>query len=1409
MRVPVSFRTLHAMANKRILVDSGATDNFIHPKLIKRLGLGTQALDRPRKIWNIDGTNNRGGELTHFVDLDVRTGKQEEQMRFLVTDLGGEDLVLGYPWLATFEPKFNWREAVIDTTTLPIVIRSLDWKQARIRPTIVGMMTDEEKEAIVEELETLTAIRSISTKLAIEAEQYTAKVEIPQKYKQHARVFSEEDSQRFPPTRTWDHAINLKPGSPDSLNCKIYPTTPVEKVALKEWINEMEGKKYIRRCDPNKAYIMSSFFFINKKDGKRRPVQDYRPVNKMTERDYYPLRLILAVIAEVGEASIFTKFDIRWGYNNIRIKDGDQHKAAFKTEFGLFEPMVMFFGLTNSPATFQRMMDTIFAPLKAKHALLGTSIQVYMDDILIASSKGLEGHQDAVDDVLDLLAEHDLFLKPEKCKWETDSIDYLGLILEKGVTRMDPTKVSGIRDWPTPTSVKQVRSFLGFCNFYRSFIRGFSKLARPLNQLTRKDTPWTWGPEENKAFEDLRLRVTTEPILAQPQVDKQFELEVDASGFATGAVLMQRGEDNKKHPVGYYSATLNDAEQNYNIYDLELLAVVNALEHWRHFLAGSPHKVIVYTDHLNLQYWREPHKISRRIARQVLRLAEYDIELKHIPGKTNGRADALSRRPDYDQGSQDNENITVLPDSLFARATHLDDGPMNREAQDEEELRPWVDPHGLRKVEEVWWKDGRRVVTGNAERRRQLVHDHHDLPAYGHPGISRTTDLVSRHYWWPRLRQDVLDYVKGCADCQRNKVNNHPKKAALSPIFAKPDALPFETVAMDFIVKLPLSEGFDSILTITDHDCTKMTVFIPCNEAISAEGVAQLYLQHVFKNYGLPRKIISDRDTRFTGKFMRELCRILGIQQNMSTAYHPRTDGQSEQNNQWVEQFFRFYIDEDQKNWAFYLPLAEFAHNSWKNESTGHSPFEVLMGYNPRAEWTTVPSPIPQVTLRLDQFKKAREQAQRLMRKAQQGWEKHKREGRIFQEGDQVWLEGRHIKTHQPMAKLAAKRHGPFKVTRVLSPLNYQLELPVQWKIHDVFHADLLTPYHETDFHGRNYERPPPDLINGEEEYEIERVVDSRRHGRGGKIQYLVKWKGYPDSENQWVSWDDVNAPELLAEFKERNPNALSHIRGVVGDENLTSLGFPPTTVRSSLTPALHSFIRSILDAPETDKFMILPETHLPNTDTPTSHVASNGAMVDGGAVPVFSLGPVRDSPRQGAQETRTGSSSKEGETQAVEETTRFLHQKIAESRDRLRGPIPDFRRRPSIEPYRPELNPASLEDWTMPSATWLAGRPNLPRRVIWGYDSYDEEIVAWQMQDGRTLTDEEMVLERQPTGGSITDTIQYQCKCRAKKGGQQEGCLRCDPPVFDDTPPTEEEMTRWARIANGVAAYVARGRPT
>ncbi len=223
------------------------------------------------------------------------------------------------------------------------------------------------------------------------------------------------------------------------------------------------------------------------------------------------------------------------------------------------------------------MMNHIFRDLHVKHLQLGTRIIVYMDDILIATSSTLTAHEKVVHNVLHRLSEHDLYLKPEKCVWETSSVDYLGVILEKGVTCMDPVKISGIADWPIPKTVKDVRSFLGFCNFYRAFIRGFANIARPLNQLTRKDIEWTWEAKEQQAFNDLRRQVMAEPVLKQPELDKPFELKVDASGFAVGAVLLQRGEDNKRHPIGYYSATLIEAERNYDIYDLELLAIVKAL----------------------------------------------------------------------------------------------------------------------------------------------------------------------------------------------------------------------------------------------------------------------------------------------------------------------------------------------------------------------------------------------------------------------------------------------------------------------------------------------------------------------------------------------------------------------------------------------------------------------------------------------------------------------------------------------------------------------------------------------------------------------------------------------------------------------------------------------------------------
>jgi hypothetical protein len=550
-----------------------------------------------------------------------------------------------------------------------------------------------------------------------------------------------------------------------------------EDTALEKFLDEMVAKGYIHL---SKSPYASPFFFVKKKDGKLRPVQDYRRLNSHTVWNQYPLPLIAQLIADLSGTNIFSKVDICQGYNNIRIKKGDEWKAAFKTKFGHWEPLVMFFCLTNSPSTFQEMMNVIYKDVIEKHTARGTIICIYMDDIAIATTGTLQDHIDAVRDILHVAEQHDLYFKLSKCTFHTSGIDYLGVIIEKGMTHMDPIKIAGIKNWPTPTKVKDVRSFLGFCNFYQPFIRGFAHLARPLNKLMRKDADWSWEMRHQNVFEELKTRVTTEPVLAHPVLTDPFELEVDASGFAMGAVLLQKKEDGKKHPIVYYSKTLNAAEQNYDVYDLELLAIVNAMDHWRPYLAGSPHKVIIYLDHQNLLYWKEPHKISRCVAREVLMLLEYNFEIHHIKGTTNRRADALSRRPDYDQGQNDNQDVMVLPEQVFARAMEVLD---DHTKHNENTLKAWVDPLQLKKHQGIWYKDGRRVVTSDITAKRRLIQSHHDNPIYGHPGISKTIQITEQLYWWPKMRIDITKYVKGCTDCQRHKVNNQPTRAPLQPIY--------------------------------------------------------------------------------------------------------------------------------------------------------------------------------------------------------------------------------------------------------------------------------------------------------------------------------------------------------------------------------------------------------------------------------------------------------------------------------------------------------------------------------------------------------------------------------------------------------------------------------------------------
>jgi hypothetical protein len=312
-------------------------------------------------------------------------------------------------------------------------------------------------------------------------------------------VFSKTSFDELPARKPWDHAIELIPDAQNK-SCKVYPLSISEQEQLDKFLEEILTSG---RIHPSKSPMAAPFFFVKKKDGSLRPVQDYRVLNAMTVKNKYPLPLISDLINQLRSAKYFTKLDVHWGYNNVRIKEGDKWKAAFQTNRSLFEPLVMFFGLTNSPATFQTMMNEIFQDL-----IMEGVVCVYIDDILIYT-RTLEEHRHISQLVMERLRKHKLYLRLDKCEFEQTRIEYLSLIISEGQVEMDPVKVAGVVDWPKPQNKKEVQSFLGFTNFYRQFIQDFSHHARPLFDLTGKNAPWTWGEAQQTAFDELKRAVTS------------------------------------------------------------------------------------------------------------------------------------------------------------------------------------------------------------------------------------------------------------------------------------------------------------------------------------------------------------------------------------------------------------------------------------------------------------------------------------------------------------------------------------------------------------------------------------------------------------------------------------------------------------------------------------------------------------------------------------------------------------------------------------------------------------------------------------------------------------------------------------------------------------------------------------
>jgi len=506
---------------------------------------------------------------------------------------------------------------------------------------------------------------------------------------------------------------------------------------------------------------------------------------------------------------------------------------------------------------------------------------------------------------------------------------------------------------------------LGLANYYRQFVKDFTKIAKPLHQLVRKEEKWRWGEEQEEAFAKLKEIFTTEPVLAAPDLDKKMRVEADTSDYATGRVLLVKEEDEKWRPVAFIFKSLNDTERNYEIHDKEMLAVIRCLEAWRHFLEGARTKFEIWTDHKNLEYFMMNQKLNRQQARWALFLSRFDFILKHVPGSKMGKVDGLSRRPDWRKGvEKDNEDRTLVKaewlkkvgiEEVLIEGVDLLKKVRESKAKDDEVIKvvEEIKRAGIRMLRDEEWreenglmlKEGKVYVPKNEELRTEIIRLHHDTPIGGHGGQWKTVELVTRNFWWPGVTREIKRYVEGYDACQRNKNQTTAPAGKLMPNEAPKK--PWTHIMADFITKLPLAQGYDAILVVCDR-LTKMAHFVLTTEKTSAERLARLFRDHVWKLHGLPESIISDRGAQFAANLMRELNWILGIETKLSTAFYPQTDGQTERTNQELEQYLRMFIDHRQEQWPEWLGTAEFAYNNKVNTLTKVSPFRANSGRDPR-----------------------------------------------------------------------------------------------------------------------------------------------------------------------------------------------------------------------------------------------------------------------------------------------------------------------------------------------------------------------------------------------------------------------------------------------------------------------------
>ncbi|PNY17392.1 Ty3/gypsy retrotransposon protein [Trifolium pratense] len=1090
--IPQTLRVMGQIHNSpvAILIDSGSTHNFLQDRVARQLGLKTEQAHSFRVLVG-------NGEELQCTAMCPQTklllGSHLFTVDLFVLPISGAELVLGVQWLKTLGPVITDYEKL-----------TMSFYKEGQQIQLTGVPKASPAEANIHQLQRLLATDAIDTFLHLQLIQ----PEPPHNPPSHSDPRVEQLLQQFaslfnspthlPPQRPVDHKIPLLPNT-NPINVRPYRYPHFQKREIESQIKDMLANGLIQ---PSSSAFSSPVLLVRKKDGTWRFCVDYRALNTLTSKDRFPIPAIDELLDELYGTQWFSKLDLRSGYHQIRMAQEDIHKTAFRTHHGHYEFLVMPFGLCNAPSTFQSTMNLIFEPYLRRFVI------VFFDDILVYSPT-LDSHLEHLKVVFQCLLTHEFCLKQSKCSFAQSSIDYLGHIVSAEGVGPDPTKIEAMVSWPVPSNVKQLRGFLGLTGFYRKFICKYASIAAPLTALLKRDA-FIWTDAAQQAFDMLKRAMSEAPVLSLPNFEDQFILETDASGMGMGAVLIQKG-----HPICYFSKQFCPRMLVASTYVRELCAITTAVKKWRTYLLGNT--FIIYTDQRSLRELMTQVIQTPEQQFYLAKLLGYSYEIMYKPGPQNRVADALSRVhclaitvPHLDFLHTLKEQL-VQDDEFQQLLTNVKENP---------------DAHmGFEILDDLLFFKGKLFIPSNSPLKVTLLEEFHSSTIGGHSGIHRTFGRLQENVFWHGMRNDVTQFVKSCAICQQTKPPTHSPYGLLQPL-PIPDKV-WEDISLDFVVGLPSFQTHTVVLVVVDR-LSKAAHFGLLPTHFTAAKVADLFAKMVCKLHGMPRSIVSDRDPIFLSHFWQELFRLSGTKLRMSTAYHPQSDGQTENVNKVLQQYLRCFVHDKPKQWGHYLHWAEWHYNTAIHTSTGISPYEVVYGRPPPtlADYVPGSSKLQAVDATLTERDIVIEVLKNKLLKAQNTMKEYadlKRIPHQFKVGDWVFVKLRPYRQNSVLGrrfhKLSKRFYGPFKLVRAIGEVAFELELPDTSRIHPVFHVSQLKPCFD------NTVVPlalPPETVDNQPCITPIAILDWRTNEENGQQEALVQWEGLFPEDATWENYQDL-----------------------------------------------------------------------------------------------------------------------------------------------------------------------------------------------------------------------------------------------------------------------------------------------